>query len=271
MAAVAAASCLLSLLGSSFSPPLGWAQGMMEAAPEPSAGSSWRSPEMMLPESGGTPAAPSLPPLPKSHNELTLPSVTSQQASIPAPPKSDNTKVIPVIPQDQEVLVLPQASRDFLGQWGGKLTLVNRVGEDFNPPEHNIVDLVFGERNGQVVMGATIFGNPNSQVLQTKAEAEGPTEVTLEVSGMELGADPPLRHVEKMKMELAADNLVRCTKRVDFYVPGFSRPVNEAVYEGTLRPLTVGERRRLTRDLESKDLVPRARIDQGNPPPDPLE
>ena len=251
-------------------PGIAFAQSMMEAVPRSSGGSSnWSAPSLVLPEANA-PAPPSAPS--KMNNELTLPSVINQQASVPpSPPRSDSTRVIPVIPPNQEVLVLPQASRDFLGQWGGKLSLVTRYGESFDPPEHNIVSLVFGERNGQVVMATIVYGTSQSQVLKSDAQAQSPTEVTLVISGLDLSSQPPERHVEKLTMALADNNQVKCTKRVDFYVSGFPHPAAEAVYEGMLRPLTLREQEALNEDLFRHGDVPRARIDQGNPPPQPLE
>jgi hypothetical protein len=244
------------------------AQGMMESVPKASSSSSgWASPDMTL----SAPKAAASP-LPKFSNELTLPSANSQQeASIPRAPKSDNTKIIPVIPPNQEVLVLPEASHNFLGRWGGKLHLVNKYG-DFDAPERSEVGLTFGERNGQVVMATTVYGSADSQVLKTEATAEGPYKVRLVVSGLDISEQPAVRHIEKMTMELAANDEVQCRKRVDFYVSGFTEPVAEAVYEGTLKPLTAREQEKLGAAILRSGAVPRARIDQGNPPPmQPLE
>lgn len=189
---------------------------------------------------------------------------------MPPPAQSDNTKIIPVIPPDQEVLVLPQASRDFLGHWGGQLTLINKFGA-VDVPEHALMSFTFGERDGQVVLATTVFGSPDSQVLKTSAEAEGPSQVKLEVAGLDLSQQPPIRHIEKVTIALAGNNQVRCTKRVDLYVPGVSGPAAEAVYEGTLSPMTRRERRMISEELLRSGDVPRATINEGNPPPQPME
>src|SRR5262249_52297217 len=130
-----------------------FSQGIIEAAPQPSTASGrWSPPSSLaIPEANATPPPALVPRGPRTSNELTLPSLGNQQASVPQPPKSDSTKVIPVIPPNQEVLVLPQASRDFLGFWGGQLTLLNKYG-DTDPPEHQMVSFTFGERQGQVVL-----------------------------------------------------------------------------------------------------------------------
>jgi hypothetical protein len=165
---------------------------------------------------------------------------------------------------------LPQASRDFLGHWAGQLTLVRKYGE-VDVPQNALMSFTFGERAGQVVLATTVFGSPDSQVLKTTAEAEGPSEVKLEIAGLDLVQDPPIRHVEKVTIALAGNNLVRCSKRVDLYVPGVSGPAAEAVYEGTLGPETQRERRVLGEELLRSGDVPRATINEGNAPQLPLE
>ena len=221
---------------------------------------------MVLPEPNSGPSAPA-----SMNNELTLPSVANQQTYAPPPlTKSDSTRVIPVIPPNQEVLVLPQASRDFLGHWGGQLTLVNKFGA-VDVPETAMMSFTFGERSGQVVLATTVFGTPDSQVLKTSAEAEGPSEVKLEVAGLDLSQQPPIRHIEKVTIALAGNNQVRCTKRVDLYVQGMSGPAAEAVYEGILGPMTRREGQMISEELIRSGDIPRATINEGNPPPQPLE
>ncbi|HKN00434.1 MAG TPA: hypothetical protein VJX23_07945 [Candidatus Binataceae bacterium] len=245
-----------------------FAQEMMDSVPKaPSNSSGTGGSSLML--SVPSVATPAPPPssAPQMNNELTLPSLTSQQASMPKLPPSDTTKVIPVIPPDQDVLTLPQASRDFLGRWGGKLELENKFGPA-DVPQHAIVSLVFGERDGQVVLATTVFGSPDTQILKTSATAEGPSKVNLEIAGLDLSQQPPLRHVEKLTMELTSNNQLRCTKRVDLYASGFSQPLVEAEYAGTLGQLTNREDQMLSEEVMRKGVVPRARIEEGNPPPE---
>ena len=245
------------------------AQGMMEAVPKASPGSGWNPPSsLVLPEPNASNATP--PPPPQGGNELTLPSLNNQRASIAPPPQSNSTRVIPVIPPNQEVLVLPQASRDFLGFWGGKLTLVNKYG-DADPPDHQMVSFTFGERNGQVVLATTVYGNASAQVLSTTAEAEGPSRVKLTLSGLDLGDEPPLRHIEKLVISLSGNNRVTCTKQMDLYEPAMSRPIAEAVYEGVLGPMSRREDEMIGEEIIRNGEVPRATINEGNAPQLPPE
>lgn len=247
-------------------------QGIIEAAPQPStAAGRWSPPSsLVIPEANATPSAALVPQAPKNSNELTLPSLGNQQASVPQPPKSASTKVIPVIPPNQEVLVLPQASRDFLGFWGGQLTLLNKYGET-DPPEHQMVSFTFGEREGQVVLATTVYGNANAQVLQTTAEAEGPSKVVLTLAGLDLSTHPPLRHIEKLTISLVGNEQVKCKKQMDLYVPGVSGPVAEALYEGILGPMSRREDRMISEEIIRNGEVPRATINEGNAPALPPE
>ncbi|MGO9606690.1 MAG: hypothetical protein ACLQAT_25430 [Candidatus Binataceae bacterium] len=256
----------LMVVGMLAAPPA-YAQEMMDSvpkAPRSSSGTGGSSLMLSVPSVATPAAAPSS--APQMNNELTLPSLTRQQASIPKLPPSDSTQVIPVIPPDQDVLVLPQASRDFLGRWGGKLELENKFGPA-DVPQHAIVSLVFGERDGQVVLATTVFGSPDTQILKTTATAEGPNKVELEIAGLDLSQQPTVRHVEKLTMELTSNNQLRCTKRVDLYASGFPQPIVEAEYAGTLGQLTNREDRMLSEEVMRKGAVPRAQIDEGNPPP----
>jgi len=251
-----AKSALVGLiLGLVAIPLAAWAQGMMEAVPKATPGFGWNPPSSLVLPEPNAPNSASSPSPPQGNNELTLPSLNNQRASIAPPPKSDSTRVIPVIPPNQEVLVLPQASRDFLGNWGGDLTLVTKFGPS-DPPEHPVMSFMFGDRGGQVVLATTVFGNPDTQVLKTTADSDGPDKVKLEVAALDLRQDPPVRHIEKLTFELAGPNRVRVTRRVDFYVPGYSGPAAEAVTDEMIR--RTGN-------------VPRATIDEGDAPPLPPE
>ncbi|HVA79870.1 MAG TPA: hypothetical protein VNF29_02995 [Candidatus Binataceae bacterium] len=212
-----------------------------------------------------------MPQIQRQGGDQTLelkPAMPSPQNSIPPQSNDDNTRVIPVIPPNSQVLTLPQASTDFIGKWGGHLELTRNYGRG-HPPAETGVSIVFGERDGGVVMATTVFGSATSQVISTKASTDGPRTVKLEVKGLELGDNPPLRHIEKVTLEMVNRDLVKCRKSVDLYVSGFTDPVMEAHYEGTLHPMTRREDRMLTEEAIRSGEVPRARIDQGNPPPPP--
>lgn len=197
------------------------------------------------------------------------PSIPSPQTSMPQQGGDDNTRVIPVIPPNAQVLTLPEASLDFIGNWGGHLRLKRHYGRG-HPPELMGTSMIFGEQNGGVVLATTVIGSPDMQVLETKAETDGPRAVSLKVEGVDIGSQPPLRNIGKVYLELISKNEVKCTQTEDIYVSGFPDPIMETEFSGTLHPLTRREERLLGEEAAQSG-VPRAQIREGNPPPQPSE
>jgi hypothetical protein len=197
---------------------------------------------------------------------LELPPTISSQGQQSGPQGGANVREIPVIPPTQQVLTLPQASTDFLGRWGGAITLASSSG-GANPPREALVSFLFGKRGGQVVLATTVFGNVQSQVLNTSAVSDGPRAVKIKIAGLDYSHRPPLRHIEQVRLELVGGNRIKCTKTVDLYVSGFTDPAAQARYQGLLHPLTAAENRYLAEQILREGVVPRARIEQGNPPP----
>lgn len=196
-----------------------------------------------------------------------LPGVNGQQIERQST-SGDNTRVIPVIPPQQDVLVIPEASPDFIGKWGGHLELARKFGTvDVSPPPDTIVSLLFGQRQGQIVMATTIYGTAQSQVLETKAASDGPRAVTITLKGLDLSHDPAVRHIEKLSLKLDRNDEMKCSKLVDLYLSGYEGPIMEAEYEGTLRPLTAREDRLLSEEVLRSGEIPRGQIQEGNPPP----
>ncbi len=200
-------------------------------------------------------------------NELEIqPRLGSQQP--PAmPPQDDNTRIIPVIPRDQQVLILPQASRDFIGKWGGHLTL-DHHSDNVEPPATTVVSVVFGERDGGVVLATDVLGSRNTNVLQSTADSDGPRAVTVTVQAVDFTVRPPLRQVNKLTLRLVSADQVECDQLADFYITGVSRPVAEVEYTGTLKALSRREDRILAEEAAASGKEPIWHIQQGNPPPD---
>lgn len=198
------------------------------------------------------------------------PTMPSPQTSMPQQQgEDDNTRVIPVIPPNAQVLTLPEASPDFIGNWGGHLRLKRHYGRG-HPPDLMGTSMIFGEQNGGVVLATTVIGSPDMQVLETKAETDGPRAVSLKVEGVDIGSQPPLRNIGKVYLELISKNEVKCTQTEDIYVSGFPDPIMETEFTGTLHPLTRREERLLGEEAAQSG-VPRAQIREGNPPPQPSE
>jgi hypothetical protein len=213
-----------------------------------------------------------------AQDTLTIPSERSAQQQLSPPvqgsqsqrqfqprPNDDNMRVIPVIPPSAQVLVLPRASTDFIGKWGGHLQLAYKTGV-VKPPRDAIVSLMFGKREGQVVLATTVYGSASSQVLETNAESEGPRAVRIVLKGLDMSVQPAVQHTEKIHLSLESNNLLHCRKMVTLYQSGPGK-IMEAEYDGDLRPLTAREDRLLSEEVERAGAVPRARIEEGNPPP----
>jgi hypothetical protein len=199
-------------------------------------------------------------------NELEIqPRLNSQQPA--TPPQDDNTRVIPVIPRDQQVLILPQASRDFIGKWGGHLTL-DHHSDNVEPPETTVVSVLFGERDGGVVLATDVLANRNINVLRATADSDGPRAVTVTVQAVDFTPRPPLRQVNKLTLRLVSPDQVECDQLADFYITGISHPIAEVEYTGTLKALTRREDRILGEEAAASGKEPVWHIQQGNPPPE---
>jgi hypothetical protein len=195
------------------------------------------------------------------------PHLAPQQQSQPPPQSDDNTRVIPVIPPSQHVLILPQASRDFIGKWGGHLQRTHKFGQaDF--PNDTLASLVFGEQDGRVVVATDVLGNRDTNVLQSTAQSEGPRAVTLTVQSVNIDTQPPLRQINKLSVRLTADNQLEGTQLIDFYVTGISEPIAEVEFEGNLKPLTRRDDAAMQEEILRSGRVPLWHVEQGNPPPE---
>jgi hypothetical protein len=182
----------------------------------------------------------------------------------PAP--GGQTQVLPREPAaapmrpGQNVLVIPRASRDFVGEWGGHLRLTRVIG--MAPASHDsIVSLAFGENNGTVFMQTTAFAGRSSQIVQTSADVVNPKTIKLNLKGLEMSFSPPIVHKEELHLALTGKNRMNCLKYVDFYQPGSDVAVASMAYEGDLHILTPQERRALTEQVLKKGQIPQQQIE----------
>ena len=160
----------------------------------------------------------------------------------------------------QNVLVIPRASRDFVGEWGGHLRLTRVLG--MSPASHDsIVSLAFGESNGTVFMQTTAFASRSSQIVKTSADVVNPRTIKLRLKGLEMTFRPPIIHKEELHLALTGKNRMNCLKYVDFYLPDSERPIASMAYEGDLHILSPEERRDLTEQVLRKGQVPQQQIE----------
>jgi hypothetical protein len=207
-----------------------------------------------------------------------LPALASAQPDVPMiQPQQSNSSGTLVLPQrsqtpdtgtlppvtlqpGQSTLTIPQASRDFIGEWGGYLRLDNVLG-DIDAPEEAIVGLAFGEESGTVFMRTTAFARRSSIITKTTAQLLNPRRLKLTIEGYELKANPPLKHVESLSIALVGKNKMDCLKYVDFYLPGGGNPVASIDYHGSLRQLTEAERQELQQEVMQSGAIPQKQIE----------
>lgn len=184
---------------------------------------------------------------------LEIPPAAGQHRPVPpgpslSPPQSGGN-----------VLEIPRASRDFVGEWGGYLRLTRVVGMD-PPSRDSIVSLAFGDTKGTVFMQTTAFAGRSSQIVNTSAEVVNPRTIRVKLKGLEMAFSPPIIHKEELHLALKARNTISCLKYVDFYRPGSDTPIASMAYEGKLHLLTAQERRALTEQVLEKGQIPQKQI-----------
>jgi hypothetical protein len=160
----------------------------------------------------------------------------------------------------QNVLVIPRASRDFVGEWGGHLHLTRVLGDVPASPD-SIVSLAFGEREGSVFMQTTAFAGRSSRIVKTSADVVNPKTIKLKLKGLETAFDPPLVHKEELHLALTGRNTMNCLKYVDFYAPDSSTPIASLAYEGDLHILSAQERSALQAQVLQKGQIPQKTIE----------
>jgi hypothetical protein len=186
--------------------------------------------------------------------------------SMAVPQGRGQTKVLPqawpALPRQSggNVLVIPRASRDFVGEWGGHLHLTRALGIVPASPD-SIVSLAFGETKRTVFMQTTAFARRSSQIVKTSAEVINPRMIELKLKGLEMNFNPPIVHKEELHLALTAKKTISCLKYVDFYEPGRELPIASMAYEGKLHLLTAEERRALTEQVLEKGQVPQKKIE----------
>jgi hypothetical protein len=183
-----------------------------------------------------------LPPMPGKQQE-TLP----RMSPVPGAP-------------GQNVLVIPRASHDFVGEWGGHLRLTRVLGDLPASPD-SIVSLAFGERDGNVFMQTTAFAGRSSRIVKTSADVVNPKTIKLKLRGLEMAFNPPIVHKEELHLALTGRNTMNCLKYVDFYAPDSSTPIASIAYQGDLHILSAQERRELQAQVLKKGQIPQKSIE----------
>jgi hypothetical protein len=183
-----------------------------------------------------------------------------------APTIGSQTKVLPKVPPPlskpgQNVLVIPRASRDFVGEWGGHLRLTRVVGMDTPPSQDSIVGVAFGESSGTVFMQTTVSAKLSSPIVDAKADVVDPKTIKVKLNGLETAFRPPLIHKEELHLELTSKNTMNCLKYEDFYQPGRDVPIVSMAYEGDLHLLSPEASRELAEQVHKTGQVAQKEIE----------
>ncbi len=187
-------------------------------------------------------------------SRLELPTTRHQTQTLP------QSVPVPSMQPGRNVLVIPRASRDFVGEWGGHLRLTRVVGMGAPPSRDSIVSLAFGESHGTVFMQTTAFAGRSSQILDTSADVVNPKSIKVKLKGLEMAFRPPIVHKEELHLALIGKDTLNCIKYVDFYQSGSDVPIVSMAYEGNLHILTPEERRALTQQVLEKGQIPQKQI-----------
>jgi hypothetical protein len=184
------------------------------------------------------------------------------------PAAGRQTQVLPQAPSPPvshqpgaNVLVIPRASRDFVGEWGGHLRLTRVVGMEPPTSRDSIVSLAFGETKGTVFMQTTAFGSRSSQIVDTSADVINPKTIKVKLKGLEMAFQPPIIHREELHLALTGKDNLNCLKYVDFYQPGSDVPIASLAYEGDLHILSAEERQALTEQVLRRGQIPQKEIE----------
>jgi hypothetical protein len=184
------------------------------------------------------------------------------------PPPGHQTEVLPEAPPppfsrqpNANVLVIPRASRDFVGEWGGHLRLTRVIGMPAPASHDSIVSLAFGETKGTVFMQTTAFASRSSQIVDTSADVINPRTIRVKLKGLEMAFQPPVIHKEELHLALTGKDNLNCLKYVDFYQPGNDVPIASLAYEGDLHVLSAEERRELTEQVLRRGQIPQKDIE----------
>jgi hypothetical protein len=187
---------------------------------------------------------------------LELPPAPGRQTeTVPSAPSPPVTRQ-----PGANVLVIPRASRDFVGEWGGHLRLTRVVGMEPPTSRDSIVSLAFGETKGTVFMQTTAFGSRSSQIVDTSADVINPKTIKVKLKGLEMAFQPPIIHKEELHLALTSKDNLNCLKYVDFYQPGNDIPIASLAYEGDLHILSAEERQALTEQVLRRGQIPQKEI-----------
>jgi hypothetical protein len=180
-----------------------------------------------------------------THQESPLPSVQAHAHQRPA--LVPWTQSLSNIDSESNVLELPKASFDFVGNWGG---YTHDIGSsEIEGPDH--VSVVFGKRDDTVFF-ATLLYSPSDQKILSKPKARitNPTEVLVTYKG----EDEQLDYIYLHQFKLLDSGKIAYNETVNFYDRRTHSYVGTFGQRAVLRRLTTASEERVFARPPSRDV-----------------
>lgn len=192
-------------------------------------------------------------------------------------PQTTGQSVIPksATAQGEEsanILILPQAAKEFVGHWGGHLYLLSSSG-GFHPQQSSPATLEFGQRSdGTVFVRTGVWGRPSDGGTHATAHVVSPQRIRIQVEHVVAEGSKALQVSQKYSLILKHKGVLDCIESAQVYdgtgtglgYP-YDRPIFSANYHGVLMAITEEEAARLQAEVLSQGYVPEAKVEgQGN-------
>jgi hypothetical protein len=170
--------------------------------------------------------------------------------------------------EDTGVLILPRATKEFVGHWGGRIYLLSHAGA-FRPRQSSPTSLEFGQRSdGTVFVKTAVWGRPTQGQPVATAQVVDPKKIKIRVSHSVAEGSEVLRVVQTYSLILKRDHVLDCLESVLIYANSasglgypYDQPKLSANYHGALRILKPQEADDLKSELLSEGYVPRVAVE----------
>jgi hypothetical protein len=173
---------------------------------------------------------------------------------------------------DGDVLILPQATREFVGQWGGHLYLLS-YGGAFQPKQSSPTSLEFGQRSdGTIFVRTEVWGQSVDGGTHATARVLSPERIRIQVEHVVDVGSQTFRVAQRYSVILKRKGVLDCIESTQVYGGAiaslgdpYEAPAFSANYRGSLLIITDEEAAKLRAELLSRGYVPESSVEgQGN-------
>ena len=156
-----------------------------------------------------------------------------------------------------DVLELPQANADFIGEWGGFIrSSIQRLNPDLIGASPDRISIVFGRRGGTVFMASELYSSPTQRIVRhPKASVIGARLVIVEYES----ADRNLYYVYSDRFHLSDGSHLSYQSTVEVYSHDRRRLMGVVTAHATLKRLRT-RREQLEFARPGPNQIPRAEI-----------